>query len=198
MIKYVYHFTRLQNLDSILLEGLMSRQDLDSCEWDTPPAINDPYRFDNCLDAICCSIGHPNYKMFYRLRQQYKGEEWVVLGLKARILWEKDCAFCVENAASNNVTSIPIEERRSLDAFNQLFEEYDGKPSREDLGIPNKCPTHPQAEILVFENIEPEYIIGAVFESRQRVDEYRTQYDDFQFMYHKAPFKPRGDYEHWR
>ena len=91
------------------------------------------------------------------------------------MLWEKDCAFCVSNAASNEVTCIPISYRKGLAAFNKLFEEIDGKPTRAELGISVYCPTNPQAEILVFDCIEPKYIIGAITQNKATETELKTK-----------------------
>ncbi len=194
-IKNVWHFTRLSNLESILNEGLIPRSELEQRE--NPPAFNNEYRLDMQRDAISCSIEHPNYKMFYGLRQQYPEEKWVVLALKSDVLWEKDCAFCVENAASNNVTCIPIESRKGVDTFNRLFDEIGSKPSRKELGIPDACPTNPQAEILIFGPVEPKYIIGAVCQSKAVEKELKSAFDGFEFLYHDGLFSARKDYRHW-
>jgi len=194
-IEYVWHFTRLSNVDSILRHGLISRQELENSGMLSE--FNDDYRLDFQEDAICCSLGHPNYKMFYSLRQSNADVKWVVLAIAPDVLWEKDCAFCVSNAASNEVTCIPISLRKQLDAFNKLFEEIDGKPSRAELGISDCCPTNPQAEILIFEQIEPEYIIGAITQDKATETELKTKYSHFEFLYHSALFSARKDYNHW-
>ena len=95
---------------------------------------NDPYRYDDCTDAESCfSIGFPNYKMFWGLRKDNPGKEWVVIACKPDILWLKDCVFCYENAASDTVTSIPLKDRKGVDAFERLFSPAEGKPSRKEL-----------------------------------------------------------------
>lgn len=195
-IKYVWHFTRLDNLDSILTNGLVSRASISNNGIKS--IFNDDCRLDEQEDSICCSIAHPNYKMFYRLRCENPKTEWVVLLLKTKILWKKDCAFCVTNAAANIVTRIPINERKSIDAFNNLFAEAEGKPERKELGISNACPTNPQAEVLVFDDIETKYINGVITQNKAKETELIAKYPDFDFLYHRAPFNPRKDYEHWK
>ncbi len=195
-IKFVFPFTRLENLKSILENGLKSRQYLEDNESNS--IFNDEYRLDGYKESICCSLCHPNYKMFYRLRQENPEQEWVVIGIKKSIIWKKDCAFCVENAASNNVTSIPLVDRKGKRAFKQIFKEDPTKPNRKKLGIQDSCPTNPQAEILVFDDIEPENIFGVVFQSKDRADEYEKLYNDFQFIYHRAYFMPRTDWQNWQ
>ncbi|MGN7437588.1 MAG: DarT ssDNA thymidine ADP-ribosyltransferase family protein [Alcanivorax sp.] len=195
-IKTILHFTRLSNLDSILSEGIVSRAILESRSQ--VPTFNDQYRIDGHREAICCSISFPNYKMLWGLRQQNPNEEWVILALKKEILWEKDCAFCIENAASNNVTNISIEDRKGLNAFNQMFEEIDGKPDRNTLGIPDKYPTNPQAEVLVFDTIETDYILGVFCQSQTRANILKQQYTDFHFKVGRSAFRARTDYRHWQ
>ncbi len=195
-IDFVWHFTRLSNLPSILANGLINRRQLTLTG--ATAEFNDQYRLDGCEDAICCSISHPNYKMFYRLRQENPDVEWVVIALKPSILWEKDCAFCTSNAASSEVTSIPIEKRKGEAAFNKLFDEFPQKPPRATLGISDSCPTNPQAEVLVFGHIETSYIIGAVTQTKETEKSLKAQYPNFEFLYHRALFSARKDYEHWK
>lgn len=195
-IDHVWHFTRLSNLDSILQNGLVSRDQLELQA--SAPSFNDHYRYDLQKDAICCSIGHPNYKLFYSLRTNNPEENWVVIGSEPKILWEKDCAFCVENAASNNVTCIPIEDRKGEQAFNRMFDEIEGIPSRADLALPDDCPTNPQAEILVFETIEPEHIVGAICPSKAIEIELKARHPNFEFLYHRGHYSARKDFAHWR
>ncbi len=195
-IKFVWHFTRLANVPGILANGLVGRVQLTFAG--VPFEFNDHYRLDGYQEAVCCSIAHPNYKMFYRLRQENPDVEWAVLALKPSLLWEKDCAFCTSNAASNEVTAVPLEDRKGGVAFNRLFEEVTGKPPRVTLGISDACPTNPQAEILVFGNIETNYIVGAVTQKKETEAALAAQYPNYQFKYHKALFLPRKDYEHWK
>lgn len=195
-VKYVLHFTRLSNLPSILEKGLINRVQLNLSGVQSE--FNDNYRLDGQQDSISCSISFPNYKMFYKLRQENPDVEWVVLYLKSSVLWEKDCAFCVSNAASNEVTSIPIQARKGTVAFNRLFENVPGKPTRADIGIPDALPTNPQAEVLVFGNIEINYIIGAITQSKETEELLKAKYPNYKFVYHNEAFLPRMDYEYWR
>lgn len=194
-IEYVWHFTKIENLDSILKNGLIPRAYLEA--ENASVEYNDSYRLDECKDANCLSIGHPNYKMFYRLRQNNPRQEWVIIIVDSKILWSKECAFCYENAASHKVTCIPILIRKSVKSFESLFKPADDKPDRQTLGLPDDCPTNPQAEVLVFGLIEPEYIVGAIVSSKERENELKEIYPDFAFVYNKGFYSPRLDYTHW-
>lgn len=194
-IEYLWHFTKVENLDSILTNGLIPREALE--QQSANVAYNDQYRLDRQKGANCLSLGHPNYKMFYSLRCQNGAQQWVVLAIKPEILWIKDCAFCYENAASGNVTPIPIQQRKGLQAFQQLFSAATGKPDRASIKLPDDCPTNPQAEILAFGVIEPQYIIGAITPNKALETQFKAQYPNFEFLYHRALYDARLDYEHW-
>lgn len=195
-IKHVWHFTRIENLDSILSHGIIPRKILEDKSIDVN--YNDELRLDSQKGATSFSLGHPNYKMFYSLRKQHPNQEWVVIACRPDILWEKDCAFCHENAASSSVTSIPLPYRKGITAFNKMFTPIVGKPSRQELGLKDSCPTNPQAEVLIFDIVEPEYIVGAVCQNTRTSDRLKKEYSDFDFLYHRALFSARLDYEHWK
>jgi hypothetical protein len=194
-IKVVWHFTRIENLSSILSTGIVPRQYLEDSSTDF--VYNDDYRIDGQKCASCLSISHPNYKMFYSLRRQNPEQEWVVIGCSPSILWLKECAFCHENAASGNVTPIPIGERKGIKAFQSLFNEVPGKPSRKELRLEDRYPTNPQAEVLVFDTIEPKFILGVVCQKQQRLMQLKETYTNFQFLCRSDPFSYRLDYQYW-
>lgn len=151
-VNTLVHFTRLENLASILCHGLLSVEELERREIGFER--NDRARNDGHKNAICLSVSFPNYKYFYTIRNQ-SGGHWVVLELKADVLWQKDCAFAGTNAASGSVRKTQLEDLRAPAAFAELF----GNPRlRQRLRLPDFYTTNPQAEVLVFEPIEPEYI----------------------------------------
>jgi len=164
-LRAVFHFTRLSNLESILQVGILSRAALERLSPSAQPQYNDGLRLDGQKDAVCLSIGYPNYRLFYRYRQQ-TSDEWVVLRLAVSMLWKLDCAFCTENAASRAVTSVPISQRRAASALEAMFADNQSI-RRADLGIPCCYPTNPQAEVLAFETVRPEFIEEVYFEHRK-------------------------------
>jgi hypothetical protein len=174
------HFTRLENLARILTEGLLPRADLEREVRgpDSANAIcNDAQRLDGHPDAVCLSIGFPNYRAFSRFRHAGDPDAcWVVVGVGARVLWELDCAFNRENAASHQSRVVPIEQRKEFAALRAMFDDH-GEPGRavvrrEDLDIPSHYPTHPQAEVLVFGRVPTEALRFVHFSA----DEIRQQW----------------------
>ena len=207
-IQTLAHFTRIENLGSILREGLLSRERLNiqgiSCQ------INDVDRIDGHKNGICLSLSFPNYKMFFSIREKKRAtdevhdSQWVVLILDAELLWELDCAFCQENASSNRVRHIPLDDRKLPNALRALFDEEFRNDTREirrqSLDIPDNYPTNPQAEILVFDRISSRYIREIVFFESPALRQWKLgNVANYSQICHvdREYFYPRDDHEFW-
>lgn len=195
-IKFLLHFTRVENIEGILKHGLLPRTQYE--QYGISPLVADEERLDYCLEATSLSISFPNYKMFYQCRMDNPDDRWAVLALKPAILWEKDCAFCAENAAKNSVVAIPVEDRKTPDAFERMFAEAEGKPTRSAMQLEDSLPTNPQAEVLVFGRIEPEFVIGVAFDDQTLTEEYTVKFPNVQVKKIVRLFRPRIDYIHWK
>lgn len=171
-IDALFHFTRASNLPNIFRYGLLPRKAI--LEENIDSAFNDQYRYDNCENALCLSIGFPNYKMFYSLRMKDEEVNWAVIKLDASILLNFDCAFCISNAGSEEVYSTSLEKRKGCRAFEKLYEDYPGQPSRSEMGTKNWYPTNPQAEVLVFGCVPLTYIKEVHFENETALVKYRS------------------------
>jgi len=195
-VDFLLHFTRVENVGSILEHGLIPK---DQCtQREIAAVINDELRLDGFPNATCLSIGFPNYKMFYAMRQRDKSVQWAVFAIDRSVLWTKDCAFCVANAASGSVTQIPIANRKTLAAFERMYDEYPDRPPRSTLGISAGAPTNPQAEVLVFEQIEPQLIVGVAFNSAQLVEDFQPHGGGREVLHAPELFRPRKDFKHWK
>ncbi|EOU1691243.1 DUF4433 domain-containing protein [Clostridium perfringens] len=190
-ITELYHFTRIENLSSILENGILSIQSLKS--KNIHYLYNDDYRYDNKFNANCLSISFPNYKMFYLARNNKPGE-WCVLTLNSSILYKKPCLFCIQNAASNFETNRPDTEKQGLDGLKKLFFDND---YRQSVNLPLQFTTNPQAEVLVLEDIEPSYITSINFKDSDISFNYQS-YPNFKFYEYPKLFSYRYDYENWR
>ena len=153
------HFTRQENLESIKAYGLIPRQELENSS--APFIFNDRNRIDGFPNSISLSVTSPNYKMFYSYRQRDTSTRWAVIFLNAnKVLRNCDCAFNYTNAANNAVTRKPIESRKNLAAFESMF--YDAR-TRKARGLKDNESTDPQAEILCFDPIPPDFLEDIVF-----------------------------------
>jgi len=197
-ITALVHFTRIENLSSILSHGLLSRRELEN-RPDISPIINDTERLDGCRGAVSLSIGFPNYRMFFKYRN-HTATSWVILQLHPRLLWDLDCAFCPGNAAGIAIKTIPISQRRDVEMLEAMFGERPEK-RREELSIPLHFTTDPQAEVLVFGEIDPTYILAVDFRSEAERAAWQKQNGSrasAPLCVEKDWFSPRCDYMHWQ
>ncbi len=193
------HFTRIENLKSILQHGLINRKELSRLPESERPIFNDQERFDGHIEAICLSVSFPNYQMFYKLNKD-KPDDWVVLLLDSSILWDLDCAFCQTNAASSKISSVPLEQRKTFEALKQMFTDEENV-SREELGIPANFTTNPQAEVLVFDTIPVKYIRGVNFRSISAMKAWQnlnSYPENISLVASDTFFKPRSDWPKWQ
>lgn len=172
-IPYLVHFTRVENLPSIMRHGLcpirtMQEQQI-AFRW------NDEYRLDGHEDAISLSIGHPNEKLFYRWRRSAPAQSWVVLLIERSILWEVDAKFCPHNAADSRIVREGPMSWRDLTSFEMMFAPQEGAASREEQCLRAFDPTDVQAEVLAFGTIAAEKITGVVFNDVQSLSRWRNE-----------------------
>ena len=194
-IRQLVHFTRYENLASILANGLKPRSVLENERATT--VYNDAFRMDGRKWANCLSIDHPNYKMFYYLRRNTTNQHWVVVVFQPSVLWELPCLFTVENAATNAMSSMSNGELTGEAAFNSLFADIEGKPSRASVGLSSYEPTNPQAEVLVSATIPPSYIIGVATQSAPLAKLLRESHLGLNAKLFTSLFDPRRDYGNW-
>jgi hypothetical protein len=192
-ITHLFHFTRTSNLDSILQRGLVPRDILTREGYSD---FNDQYRYDG-THAICLSIGFPNYKMFWGIRQDNKDVDWVILVINAAALWMLPCAFCVTNAASASVAAIPLEQRRNLAALQAMYADW-GDKTRAVLGIQNHYPTNPQAEVLMLDGVPRAYILGVIVLNTAKQQELQARFPELDVRVIVSYFRYRQDYAHWK
>ncbi len=192
-IKFLVHFTQASKLENILQRGLVTRDILIN---EGHNDFNDQYRFDG-TNAVCLSIGFPNYKMFFSIRQANKDIDWVVLAIKPEALWELPCAFCVANAASANVTAVNLEARRNLAALQAMYADW-GDKTRAILKINDSYPTNPQAEVLMLNGVPRSYILGVIVLNKDKQQELQIKHPGLEVRAHAGYFRYRTDYAHWK
>lgn len=146
-IKYLVHFTPIENLESILSNGILSRDNLK--EKDYKRTDND--RIDGKMDMISTSITFPNYKMFYKKRNFVQSKGWCVIKISSSVLWECECYFYPSNASSNK--SKELKNNRYPEHLEMMFYE-DGR----SFLTKNNQTTDVQAEVMVRGKIPAKYI----------------------------------------
>jgi len=198
-IKEVVHFTRIENLHSILKHGLLPRKILNEMKISYIPADNN--RYDGLLHASCLSISFPNYRMFWRLRQE-QGGNWIILSFSPEILWQYECAFYPRNAADGEMRELSLASRKKPHAFAELFEDISGVVRRAQLNIPSYYTTDPQAEVVVFDVIQISMLQKIYVNDKptKRKIEGIASSIGIGTPCSVEPyfFGPRQDYEHWK
>jgi hypothetical protein len=167
-IPHLVHFTRCENLPGILEHGLMSVQ---ACrQRDLSAMRNDPHRYDVQPDGTSLSITFPNYRMFWKYRQITPDADWAVLLIDPSVLWMKDCAFYPHNAADARMIRQPRTAMKSARALSDMFATQEER----EPWLRSYDPTDPQAEVMVYQTIEPGLIETIAFETREiRSNNYR-------------------------
>jgi hypothetical protein len=166
-IQRLVHFTRCDNLSSIMKYGLRSIACLENEKIHT--VRNDMLRLDGEPNGISLSISFPNFRMFYKYRQLAAEADWVVLILSPKILWEKECGFYKYNAADSRMRNSPREVASSSKTFREMFGTAD--VDREHW-LSAYDPTDPQAEVMVYEKISHSLIEAVAFETRATAEKW--------------------------
>lgn len=197
-IRFLVHFTQAKNLKSIVKYGILPKNELSSrC---INHAKNDKYRIDGYHDSSSFSIEWPNYKMFYPLRLN-SDTDWVVIGINKNVLWNKECIFCWDNAASSEIIRTPRESMVGTSGLLRLYEEVLEKPTRREItnsGVRESQPINPQSEVLISGCVEPSNIFAIGVENKYTYEKYKeTVPDSIPLQVKEWLFKPRQDYEHW-
>lgn len=189
-IHRLVHFTSLSNLESILSNGLLSREILDLLSYNY--VYSDPIRLDNKRDFISNSISFPNYKMFYSKMMEDPKKDWAVLSIDSDILIDKlDTEFYRTNCASSNPSKC-----RFNPCSNEALEDMYYTSNREP-DLPSSFTTDPQAEVMIKDRIDPSYI-NCVDTQIFNSDVYYLT-NNFHVNYNDGPdlFTYRKDYKRW-
>lgn len=203
-VEYLVHFTPLPNIQSILKNGILSRDTMDT--YGISAVTPDEYRYDYQTSYTSFSISFPNYQLFYNKRNNTR-YDYAVLLIDPQII--KDTAlerisYLPYNAASRNIG--PVEMYTGLKKLKDLFVDpiRDGYYySREELSIPPSYPTNPQAEVFIKAVVAPTYIRCIVVENEdiaKKLREDSTKWDscNVPIMADYNYFRPRTDYLFWK
>jgi hypothetical protein len=202
-VEHLVHFTRIENVESIVSHGLIGRDTLKDSGIES--FFNDLHRFDYQPNAICLTISYPNYKMFYALRQKDLDADWAVIRISPEVVRDKRCAFSHVNAATREIARMAIEDRMQKSALESMFADHEDMPQRSTLKIPDFYTTNPQAEVLSLDTIEPRYIRDILVNAKHQIknlDKVHSLAREYRgttkFLYGPSYFRPRSDYVHWR
>ena len=164
-IRWLCHFTRKENLESIKKHGLLT---IDSLNYrGLSRYVTDTHRMDKHKTLLCLSISKPNMPM---LVSKAKKHEYCLLLIDASILYSKKCLFYKSNAAMQvknfNDDTQNIGYKALAAMFNKQTQVYSTSSNctiRCDRKLRHPCePTLEQAEVQCFDDIEPVYILHII------------------------------------
>lgn len=158
-IRELVHFTRAENLASILKNGIQSVTRIN--DNGICAVVNDTERRDRKLEGISTSISCPNHLMFYKYRKLNPSIDWVIILISPKILASKKCGFYRLNAAHHKMVNLDIADISTPEALEGMF---CGDDSARPSYLRDCDPTDVQAEVMVFDTISPAEIVGIVFE----------------------------------
>jgi hypothetical protein len=189
-IEKLYHFTPLENVESILDSGICARAELENRE--DAPIFPDPQRLDGLPYWISASISFPNYKMFYsyRCRLKTKVASWAIICLDVSVLWKLKCRYYPSNAARNYDQDVLLDDLSSPEAFERLFLPH--------LSWSSNCTTDPQAEVMIHKHIPKTYFKNVIVENNKSKTIISSKSVPLPISVDPSLFKPREDYENWR
>lgn len=190
-IKFLTHFTPIANLDSIIQNGIVARSLIDTGKLKGICCDND--RADGLRNGICLSVSYPNSKMFfpYRLRMkdnpfnQVDELDWAVIILDISIILQKKCAFFDTNAACTKFRNVLLDDLKTAQAFEDMFADEvrtrGGEVVTRESYLKLRDTTCVQAEVMVFEKIEPSYIRFCVVQTNEHQKRLSKKYSQIKF-----------------
>ena len=178
-IHALLHVTQLNNLESILVNGIIPVDELNDVE----ASINDTERMEGCRDCSSFSIGRMNkYYFGKKNRDNDYSLSFICLHIDPYILADdNEKYFCPSNAASYNVSSrIRSGGLRTSNDFQHMFDESIVAPTinrdgywRREPAWPDSWPTDWQAEVLYQGIVHPQHILKVEFKSDEDLENSR-------------------------
>lgn len=178
-IQNLTHFTKIENLESILTKGLLSRKYMDRNK--IKYAFNDNERWDNKINAICLSIEFPNEFLLKRFKNKHINAKWVIILLDIELL-NNSCNkyFCNKNAGGAS-SWLDCDFSQKFQAFESMFNDEINSKSfarSKQLYIKEYLPTDVQAEILIEDKIQPKFIKKLIFETQNDLEICKSSFVD--------------------
>ena len=150
-IPTLFHFTPVENLDSILTNGLIPRDEL--IEQKIPFKATDDLRFDGITVGTCFSITKPNMGLL-RQKRKYGESTIVVLECAANTLLLYPFLAFPGNAAGGNFVKDKSENTHRYVGINGLKNLFLNKDLRKNRKLSAEAPTDNQSEIIFLEKID--------------------------------------------
>ena len=169
-IQQLIHFTKKNNLNSIITNGLLSVEELQ--KRNINHQYNDTARKDSWNNAISLSITNKNYMLLkaFKERQKLMDNDFVEIRIDPLVIIENECIFCDTNAANHTFEPYrqdpdKLNDLKIWPAFEGMFKEviirhkfHGGKIIRTNQS--SNETTCPQAEICLIGKITKDKFIN--------------------------------------
>jgi hypothetical protein len=162
-ITKLFHFTHIDNFESILRDGFQTREQLDFNLQSYTPSDND--RLDGFLESVSFSIGKPN-TLLLSDKNFKNNHKMVLFEVAANNLLTQNFGALPSNAAKGFFQEILGTDKSRFIGIRGLKGMYLNEELRKKAFLPIEEPTDPQAEILFFEPIESQKILGVHLSER--------------------------------
>tara|TARA_R100000027_G_scaffold2734_9_gene2751 strand:+ start:62590 stop:63177 length:588 start_codon:yes stop_codon:yes gene_type:complete len=165
-LNLLYHFTPVENLESILQHGILSRSTLDKMK--IPYVWNDQQRYDGKFDRISISPNRTNRRYLRRMIKKYPARDFVRITIFCKILFDDkfDCLFYPDNAASKKFSGVPENRFKGLEALERFLESS----SNPDDGIVSL----EQREIMALGPISTNCFSAVIFLNPESFSKFRS------------------------
>jgi hypothetical protein len=150
-IPTLFHFTPVENLESILTHGLIPREELDQKKIEFKPT--DDLRLDGIKAGICFSITKPNMGLLRR-KSNERENKIVVLECPANTLLLYPFIAFPGNAAGGNFVKDQTENLDRYVGISGLRNLFLNEELRKIRKMSIDEPTDNQSEIIFLESIE--------------------------------------------
>ncbi len=206
-VPFLIHFTRIENLRSILKFGLLPSSILKGNSAFRSaffPKYPLPTKWNS---FVSMNISFPDYKLFMDL-QEHQPSEWVILLIDPKVIIDFPCYFLPDRALNIiNTASNPgelLDDYMSAKNLKALFSDQP-EIKRRNLDIPLFYTTNPCAEVLSFFPIAPSNIMQIYFASEYKFNQWVLTNTEFALSQDKNRwacglqfFSPRSDYTYWK
>lgn len=171
-INYLTHFTNIENLKSILTNGILSVDYMN--KNNIKYTFSDNNRFDNQLNLISLSLNKINNKMLYKKikQNQNKLNIWIVLILDNTLLDDSNlkCYFCDKNAASTEINTILKKDKNILSNIDSLNSMIESKDSQKEILIEGKISAEYIKKIVVKDMNDYDLVKYILKENNQNIE----------------------------
>lgn len=201
------HFTRMDNLKSILQSGILPSRILRNNKTFEAVEKNSITLPPEWAGFVSLNLSFPDYKLFSDLNN-HMPSDWVILTIDPRVLSDFPCYFFPERAINIIKTAsqpnLFLSEYQNITDLKKLFKDREDA-KRKDLDIPPFYPTDPTSEVLSLFPIAPSYITQVFFHSDYKFNQWVLHNTEFAMTQDRSRwavgleyFSPRADYPFWK